>query len=110
MPPWSAVVVMVRLRLCDPYPQLTVQGLHLVHWVLTQSTGQVVTAHSCTALTAGHAVPPWLASVVIERVRICVPPPHVLLQMLQRSHSETAQSTGHGRSLQSASRDSGLVT
>ena len=98
IPPWAADVVMARLRVCAPVPQDTVHASQLFHLLTSQSTEQGVTAHSCTALTTGHTVPPRLASVVIERVRTCVPPPHVLLQMLQRSHSETAQSTGHGTS------------
>jgi hypothetical protein len=54
------------------------------------------------SLSGGQAVPPFIGGWVIVRVRVCVPPPQVLLHMLQSLHALTWQFTGmaHGWVLQ----------
>ena len=47
----------------------------------------------CSDMVEGHAAPPLEAGVTTERVRLCLPPPHVLVQVVHSAQYETLQST-----------------
>jgi len=61
---------------------------------------------SCSSVSAGHAAPPYSASWVTSRVRVCLPPPHSLVQPSHSPKSPTLQSTGHSPSSQGADSSS----
>ena len=74
-------------------PHVLLHALHLVHEP-AQFTGHGSVLHACD-WGAGHALPPCAVAVEVLYVRVCVPPPHVLLHVLHWFHAP-AQSTGHG--------------
>ena len=50
------------------------------------------------SLSGGQGRPPFIGCWVTVRVRLCVPPPHILVHMLQSPKALTSQFTGiaHG--------------
>jgi len=82
--------------------------------------GHRAAQHNCCSVNDGHAAPPFLESVTIDRDRRWVPPPHEAEQTDHAVHSETTQSTAHACVLHACSRfvsghaappfDAGVVT
>ena len=65
-----------------------------------QSTAQACALHTCVPDSVGHSAPPCATGTVMERARICEPPPHDLVHAPQPAHEPTAQSVGHACELQ----------
>jgi len=82
-----------------PPPQATEQAVQARHAPTSQSTGQWCTLHFCNRFKVGHAAPPCAASTTIDRVDICTPLPHDLVQPDHDDHVLTWQSTAQGRLL-----------
>jgi hypothetical protein len=55
--------------------------------------------HERTSLLCGQATPP-LDGWTLARVRVCLPLPHDLVQVVQVEKAATAQSTAHRAALQ----------
>jgi hypothetical protein len=70
---------MTNVRDDVPLPQVAEQELQVPHEP-TQLTGQLAVLQFCVCcapLTVLHGNPPFAAAVLIEKLRICVPPPQV---------------------------------
>jgi hypothetical protein len=97
-PPLNACDVASRARPCIPEPHVAEHRPHACQALITQSTGHAVLEHCRASARAGHAAPPSLAAVEMERKRLRVL--SVLLPQLAAHaphvcHALTAQSTGH---------------
>lgn len=79
---------------------------HAVHFFSLHSSLHIPTLQLFRDSTMGHDLPPSLACMTTLRVRVVVPPPHALLQVLHLAHSLTAQSRGQGWSLQGSLAES----
>ena len=95
-PPCAACVSMLRERLCMPMPQLFVHVDQLVQLDTSQWIGQRPSEHACSCVSAPQPLPPCWVRVSTPRLRLCVPAPHVVVQVLQSLQRSTTQSTGHG--------------
>jgi len=93
-PPCAASVVTVRARTLVPPPQVTVHEPHSAQSDTTQSTGHGELWHDCVSVSCGHCWPPCSAGVVIERERLFVPPPHVLVHAVNADQADVVQCTG----------------
>ena len=94
-PPFDAGVTIVRLRLWEALPDA--HGLQAVQPDTTQATGSPTHSSSLHARlpgSAGHAVPPLLATVTTVRDRDWTPPPQSALQVPHTDHEETWHGTG----------------
>ena len=100
IPPWAAAVVVVRVRVWEPVPQLAVQADQVDQLVCTQSTGHASSLQLRASSRLGHTSPEWRAPVVTVRVRFWAPEPHDLEQADQVDQEETTQWTGQAPSLQ----------
>jgi hypothetical protein len=87
LPPYVGSVV-ERLRFCEPVPHDLVQVDQAPKVGTTQSTGHAWALHARVSAECGHALPPYMGSVV-ERLRFCEPPPHDLVQEVQLSVKAT---------------------
>lgn len=83
-----------RIRVCDPRPHRAVQADQAVQEPTTQLMGQGWVLHFCDCVKAGHAAPPFACCVVMARVCLCEPPPHVAEQADHADHLPTWQLTG----------------
>jgi hypothetical protein len=78
VPPHDSADCLVRERVRVPLPHVTEQPVHDDHVFRTQLAAQHEPPQpSDSDRSLGHALPPHAAVVWIERVRVCVPPPHV---------------------------------
>jgi hypothetical protein len=89
-------VLMARVRICVPPPQLTVQDPNDAHVSTAQSTGQGEVEHDCVSLSTGQPTPPFEGLVLMARVRVWVPPPQLTVQDPNDVHVSTTQSMGQG--------------
>ena len=94
-PPCCIGVVMIRLRLCAPIPQVTVHVLHSSHSDTTQSTGQGESEHERSSVSNGQTLPPCANCVIMLRLRLCAPVPQVRVQSLHAVQGDVVQCTGH---------------
>ena len=99
LPPLRGGDRIVRERDWMPVSHFFVQVLNSVQPPITQSLGHGRVLHFRAAALSSHALPPCCGCFA-PRVRVCVPPPHVLEQALQELHCSIAQSTGQGCVLQ----------
>jgi hypothetical protein len=53
----------------------------------------------CVSERDGHTLPPWSAFVVMERERLCEPPPQLRVQVDHAEKADVTQWIGHGPSL-----------
>jgi hypothetical protein len=103
-PPHNAATVTVRVRDCDPPPQVTEHPPQPDHCVSWQSCAQHAAPQGCVCnRSVGHAMPPQEPCTATVRERDCWPPPHAGLQLLHDVQRFIAQCTGqqpvlHGRS------------
>lgn len=97
-PPYPALVITERLRVCRPRPHETEHSLQLLKFETSQLIGQACVLHDCCAVSDGHALPPWRAAVDAVRLRLCAPVPHVVVQADQFVHADVTQSTGQAPS------------
>ena len=95
LPPNEGVVVASRCRMRMPPPQLTEQLVQSPNEVTTQSMGQTWGIHTCSAVSAPHALPPSCTAVATVRLLVCTPAPHVFEHALHADHCDSTQSTGH---------------
>ena len=95
-PPLEDGVTTVRMRVRVPPPQLTEQGLHSLHSMTTQSTGQGGVLQDSVSVSAGQELPPLEDGVTTVRMRVRMPSPQLTEQGLHSLHSLTTQSTGQG--------------
>ena len=84
----------VRKRERNPPPHDCVHAPHAPHAATTQPTGHGPVAHERVSWSGGHFVSPATATT---RLRVCVPPPHVTVHVLQRLNVVTVQGTGQSR-------------
>jgi hypothetical protein len=99
-PPLAASLEMVRERDWEPEPQVLEHSVQAVHLETTQSTGQAFLPHSCVWDETPQALPPLAAMRVVVRVRIWVPVPQVLEQVLYLDQAPWTQSTAQAAVLQ----------
>ena len=99
LPPWSALVVTERERLCEPPPQLRVQVDHPEKADVMQWIGHGPRLHDSVSLSAPHTTPPLAVAVATARPRECVPAPHECEQLPHESQDVVTQSTGHACAL-----------
>ena len=94
-PPWAACTCTVTARVWSPPPQL---AEHVVHACSTntQSIGHNCVLQFCSSERWPHAAPPFCATVVIVRSRLCTPPPHHSVHELHSVNADTTQSMGTG--------------
>jgi len=95
-----AVVVMLRVRDWSPVEHVAEHMLQSLHSLTAQSTAQACALHTCVPDSDGHSAPPCATGTVMERARVCEPPPHDLVHAPQPAHEPTEQSTGHACELQ----------
>jgi len=57
--------------------------------------GHICVLHACDCVNTGHAAPPFADPVVIDRVCVCMPPPHFLEHVDHADQAVTTQLTGH---------------
>ena len=100
LPPCAVFVVMPRLRVRMPAPQVTEQGPNGPHWVMTQSMGHAASLQRRVSVRCAHAAPPAETGTRVERVRACVPAPHDKVHALHVLQLDSAQSRGHACVLQ----------
>jgi hypothetical protein len=82
-------------------PHDLVQPVQADHSPIMQSSGQGTSLHFMVSMRGGHALPPYLGSVLGTRVRVLVPlAPQVAEQLPNLVQMEATQSIGHGRKLQ----------
>jgi hypothetical protein len=72
-PPLAAGVSTVRVRFQKPPPQVALHDENAVQLDMTQSCGHGWVLHGWNAVSAGHAMPPFLGVVMIVRVRFVAP-------------------------------------
>jgi len=94
LPPKAGFTVMVRVCVRMPPLHGLVQVDQDDHGPTAQLIGQACVLQACCSDVAGHAAPPLADCVVTERVRVCLPPPHVAEQADQVDQPLTAQLTG----------------
>jgi hypothetical protein len=91
----------VRLRVCEPTPHVTEQVVHDSNVPTLQSVAHACALQSRVSAECGHVAPPFWGGVV-ERLRDCEPPPHVLVHVDQTPNAASkTQSVGHVSLLQS---------
>ena len=100
VPPKLGLVASDRKRACKPPPQVCVQRLQPPNAVSLQSTGQGAMLQVRDTASAGHALPPCCACLVMTRRATCVPPPHERLHGPKAPRLPLTQSTGHAALLQ----------
>jgi hypothetical protein len=119
MPPLLAGRVTVRVRIRVPPPHIRLHSLHSLQALTSQSTGmgQGSLLQARVSMSSGQAMPPLPGCWRTVRLRVWVPPPHVLLHSLQLPQSLTRQSApamqapsrqtppGHGDSLGASEHD-----
>lgn len=94
-PPWLSLVLIPRVRVSRPPPQVLVHDPQTDQFSISQWIGQGPSVHVCDWVSAGQELPPWEASVAMVRVRDWLPPmPQVKLQASQSPKLLTAQFTG----------------
>jgi len=98
-PPNCGCLVTLRDLDFTPPPHFLEQDSQEFQELSRQCTGQLCVWHFCVLLSAGHALPPYLAGVTTVRVVVCAPPPHVFEHDGQPAHGETTQLTGQCFSL-----------
>jgi hypothetical protein len=100
IPPFIGCCVTVRVRVCIPPPQVLLHALNSLQSLTWQFTGIAHgwVLHARVSRRTGQAIPPFIGCCVTVRVRVCIPPPQVLLHALNSLQSLTWQSTGiaHG--------------
>ena len=101
-PPLDACDVASRIRPRIPEPHVAEHRPHACQALIAQSTGHAVIVHCRASAREGHAAPPSLAAVEMERSRLRVL--SVLLPQLAAHaphvcHALTVQSTGHAAGL-----------
>jgi hypothetical protein len=107
MPPLSLARFSLRVDVCVPLPQVTGQVDHGLQLVITQSSGQASGLQlSSSSRLVGHETPPFSATRVIVRTRLCVPVPQLWVQREYCDHSVNSQSTAHACSLHDTVADS----
>ena len=94
-PPESGGVTIERERVCVPAAHVVEHALHAEKADCTQSTGHEWSLHDCTSAKLGQIEPECSACSVIERVRVCCPPPQDSVQVDHDEKALTSQSTGH---------------
>lgn len=100
-PPCFGETMTTILRCCDPPPQDREQADHGFHSKV-QWMGQGCVLQFCDSVRSGHAAPPFVTAVVIERVLVMIPPPQGAEQEVNPVHGDTVQSTGQACTLHSA--------
>jgi hypothetical protein len=98
-PPNCGCLVTLRDLDFTPPPHFLEQDSQEFQELSMQCTGQLCVWHFCVLLSAGHALPPYLAVVVTVRLVVCAPPPQVFEHDGQPAHGETTQLTGQCFSL-----------
>lgn len=102
-PPLTCVVSWARRRVVLPLPQVTVQGVQLLHSPQAQSTGQpFVLQVPLSALLPKQGRPPKAALTISARLLLRRPAPQVFEQGVQLSHSVHLQSTAQPCTLQAS--------
>lgn len=92
LPPYAAALLTTRARTCvPPTPHETEHLLHALYPDTVQSNGHGCALQLSLSIRFGHSRPRLLAAVKTERVRSLEPPPQLLVQAVQRVHSETSQ-------------------
>ena len=111
-PPFEGLVVMPRVRVWVPPPQLTVQDPNDVHVSTAQSTGHGAEEHNCISLKSGQPAPPFASLTMMARVRVWLPRPQLTVHDPNDVQSPTTQSTAHGipGSTKIGERDSHVIT
>jgi hypothetical protein len=77
LPPKRTARLMLRMRACDPPPQVWEQAFQAPHALTVQSTGQLSALHFDVSMVWPHATPPWAAAVTTDLVCDLKPPPQV---------------------------------
>jgi hypothetical protein len=94
-PPHDAATFTVRVRVCDPPPQVTEQPLQPDQSDNWQFCAQHAAPQLCIwNRSVGHAVPPQEPCTETVRERDCWPPPHAGLHDVHGDQSEITQCTG----------------
>jgi hypothetical protein len=99
-PPHDCCMVTERLRRRVPVPHVCEHALHCDQSLTEQSCGQQPVLHACESLICDDEHVPPHDSGVIERVRVCEPPPHVVEHALHADHAPITQLTGQQPVLQ----------
>jgi hypothetical protein len=92
-------------RVCTPPPQSSEQADQVFQPDTTQSTGHENVLQRDEDLSFSQRTPPLAAEMTTDRVLVFEPPPQVAVQELKEDHSETLQSTGQAKLLQTISED-----
>lgn len=95
-PPWAAGFTTERVRVRVPSPHVLEHALHNEKAEVMQFTGQELSLHDCSSDKLGQIAPLCKGWFVTDRVRVCSPPPHDIVQVLHCEKALTSQSTGHG--------------
>ena len=81
LPP-STGAAMARLRFCEPVPHDVLHAVQAENVPMTQSAAHGCALQPRVSAACGHALPPFCGAVV-ERLRVCEPPPHDLVHVDQ---------------------------
>jgi hypothetical protein len=93
-------VVTVRVRVCEPVPQVLEQEVKAPQAETTQWIGQGPALQAMLPLRAPQTTPPLAGAVTTLRERVLTPSPQVFEQALQPAQAEVTQSTGQELVLQ----------
>ena len=99
-PPWRLVVRMERARFLLPLPHVAVQAVKAFQEETLQSTGQWNVLQVLMEDMPGHAIPPCIGMLVMERLRFLVPLPQVEEQAVKEVQRVHLQSMGQPKVLQ----------
>ena len=91
---------MERLRRFVPVPQVAVHAVKGVQVDTLQSTGQWKVLQVLIEDMAGHAIPPCMGKLIMERERFLVPEPQVAEQAPKAVQKEYLQSIGQAKEWQ----------
>jgi hypothetical protein len=114
-PPFVAGALTVRVLLCTPFPQISLQGPNGSHSFTTQSVGQGEVLHLRESFSIGHRFPPCAGDLNTVRNLDCVPPEHPVLHTLHDFQMLTSQLTmqgfvAHARTSVSAGHPVGTIS
>jgi hypothetical protein len=93
VPPATAALTIVRVRVSYPPSQVLEQVLQGVQSLTTQGCGQSAWTQFCSSVVAGQGTPLPAWAVTTLRVRSCVAKPQVAVQGVHADQADMTQST-----------------
>jgi len=98
LPPLTGILVVLRLRRCEPPLQVFVHLVHFFQAACLQSMGHAFELQAdLRFLSFGQPLPPCTGGTSL-RVSNCVPPPHVFVHLEGFDHLPTMHGSGLPRS------------